>query len=115
MPHTLSDIPVCQQYISPLSKLENRVTVNNEAVGLNPTWIYLPLCTTHKEPPIQYYQMREPCYILPIFYYPPNLWVARLFLPPSKTVKRLTSEAYITRPDCSCLGNEYIGLRGKTF
>ena len=39
MPHTLYDVPVCQQYISPLAQLEERVIVNHKAVGLTPTWI----------------------------------------------------------------------------
>ena len=35
--NTLSDLPVCQQCIFPLGQFEERVTINNEAVGLTPT------------------------------------------------------------------------------
>ena len=43
MPHTLSDVPVCQQYISPLTQLEVRVTINHDAVGLTPAWTYFKI------------------------------------------------------------------------
>ena len=38
MPHTLYDVPVCQQYISPLAQFVESVTVNHEAIVLTPTW-----------------------------------------------------------------------------
>ena len=53
MPHTLYDVPVCQQCISPLDYFAERVTVNNEVIGLSQHEEILTLCTTHKQTSIQ--------------------------------------------------------------
>ena len=53
MPHTLYDVPVCQQYILILGQFAESVTVNHDAVGVTLFWIDLNICTTHKQPPIQ--------------------------------------------------------------
>ena len=50
-PHTLYDVPVCQQWISPLSQFAERGTINHEAVGLTPKCKYLTsLHSTLKKP-----------------------------------------------------------------
>ena len=53
MPHTLYNVPVCQQYILTLDQFAKSVSVNHEAVGVTLFWIDLKPCTTHKQPPIQ--------------------------------------------------------------
>ena len=54
---------------------------------VQPQHVYiLPLCTKHKQHPIQQHQTREPCNILPISHSLLNLWGWKCFLPPSKNI-----------------------------